>query len=490
MVTKGKHFIDGQWVAGEGDFFTSKDPATGANVWEGHRATDGQVRRAVEAAHRAFDGWGDMDVSERVPYLTAFRDQLGEQREQVARAICLETGKPHWEALTEVDAMTAKVGISIDAYQQRCCAVIEDAPGSATAVRYKPHGVVAVLGPFNFPGHLPNGQIVPALLAGNSVVFKPSRQTPLVGELMTEIWEAAGIPPGVINLVQAGRQMGSALARQPEVSGVFFTGSAETGRAIHTIFAGKPNVILALEMGGNSPLVVHEVSEVSAAAYMTVLSAYITSGQRCSCARRLIVTAGQDGERFIDALIAMIGKIRVGLHTDEPEPFMGPVISTQTARELLEAQSRMEQHGGHIICRMGPRRSIPTLLSPGLIDVTGVPDRPDQELFGPLLQLIRVPDFDAALQEANNTSYGLTAGLLCHDRGLFEKFHGRIRAGVVHWNRPTTGASSRLPFGGVGASGNHRPGAYFTADFCSHPVASIEEERILPPDKPLPGIDI
>ncbi|MFC1835972.1 aldehyde dehydrogenase family protein, partial [Thermodesulfobacteriota bacterium] len=274
------------------------------------------------------------------------------------------------------------------------------------------------------------------------------------------------------------------------LDGVFFTGSAETGKAIHRAFAGHPEKILALEMGGNNPLLVFDVADLDAAAYLTILSAYITSGQRCSCARRLIVPNGRDWERFIDRLAAMVRKIRVGVYTDTPEPFMGPVISDEAADELLSVQDGFIADGARTLIRMEPLRGIEALLSPGLIDVTDIQHREDVELFGPLLQLIRVEDFDEALKEANDTAYGLAAGLLSDNADLYDRFRRKIKTGVVNWNRHTTGASSAMPFGGIGLSGNHRPSAYFAADYCAYPVASIETDALEKPEATLPGIDL
>ena len=249
---------------------------------------------------------------------------------------------------------------------------------------------------------------------------------------MIQLWQDANLPAGVINLVQGGRDTGIALARPTGIDGLLFTGSAETGKAIHGAFAGHPEMILALEMGGNNPLILWDVEDLESAAYVTVLSAFITAGQRCSCARRLILSEGEEGDRFLDRLLSTMEKIRVGPFTDYPEPFMGPVISEQAAEELLTAQKRFAESGGKILAEMKPVRNIGSLLLPGLIDVTDVPDRPDEELFGPLLQVIRVPDFRTALNEANNTRYGLSAGLLSDNRELYARFSRQIRAGVRH----------------------------------------------------------
>ncbi|HMB95888.1 MAG TPA: succinylglutamate-semialdehyde dehydrogenase, partial [Tepidisphaeraceae bacterium] len=338
----------------------------------------------------------------------------------------------------------------------------------------------------NFPGHLPNGHIMPALLAGNTIVFKPSELAPLVAEMTVKLWQDAGLPLGVLNLVQGGREVGQSLASHTGIDGIFFTGSFEAGRAINRANADQPGKILALEMGGNNPLIVHEVDDLAAAAYLTIQSAYITAGQRCSCARRLIVT----NEKFIDHLTAMIHKIIVGRYTDSPEPFMGPIISDVAAQKLQSAQDDLSKRGAKSIVKMksiGPR---PAILSPGLIDVTEMQNRADEEIFGPLLQVIRAKNFDDAIAEANRTRFGLAAGLFSDDRASWEKFYRATRAGVVNWNRPLTGASGLLPFGGVGCSGNNRPSAYFAADYCSYPIASMEMAHLKMPQQIVPGISI
>ena len=181
--------------------------------------------------------------------------------------------------------------------------------------------------------------------------------------------------------------------------------------------------------------------------------------------------------------------IRVGLYMDDPEPFMGPVISEKAAEMVLEAQKDLIRRGGKPLLEMRRDARSPPLLWPGLIDVTGMA-QDDEEIFGPLLRLIRVGDFDEAIQEANRTRYGLSAGLLSDRPELYEQFRAKIRAGVVNFNSPLTGARGDLPFGGVGASGNHRPGAYYAADYCRDPVASLESPRVSLPATPLPGLSV
>jgi succinylglutamic semialdehyde dehydrogenase len=489
MTGKASHFINGKWIIGDGEPIRSVDPGSGEIVWEGRSATVEEVTSAMDAASAAFEGWSDTPIQERIGYLRKFAGQIESHRKELAETISRETGKPLWEALTEADAMQAKVELSIQAYQERRSDTIVESDGMRLAVRFKPHGVVAVVGPFNLPGHLPNGHIVPALLAGNTVVFKPSSLAPSVAAAMLELWAAAGLPPGVLNMVQASRTAGAALLEDARLSGLFFTGSAAAGKAFHKTFGGRPEVILALEMGGNNPLVVHDVSDVHAAAYITIQSAFITAGQRCTCARRLIVPQGSRGDAFVTALISMMASIRVGYFSDSPEPFLGPVITEKAAQELLQAQADVESRGGQPLAPMRRLSRPGYFVTPGLVDVTWVAEGNDIELFGPFLQLIRVADFDEALEEANKTSFGLAAGLISDDQELYLKFFRKVRAGVINWNRQTTGASGKLPFGGVGASGNHRPSGYYATDYCSYPVASMEGDCLGAPAGRTPGID-
>ncbi len=489
MSVTGSHFINGEWIEGKGETFFSTDPATAEVLFEGRNATPAEVSSAVDAAVGSFDEWAGRNIADRTRHIEAFREKLVEHKKDFTETISLETGKPLWESATEVDAMIGKIPVSREAYEQRCgTAKMEFGPAMAVT-RFKPHGAVAVFGPFNFPGHLPNGHIVPALLAGNTIIYKPSEQAPLVAHKMIQLWQDAGLPHGVLNMVQGGREAGRALAGDPRIAGLFFTGSAEVGKALHLQFGGHPEKILALEMGGNNPLIVHDIADFETAAYFTIQSAFITAGQRCSCARRLIVPKGEEGDTFIHALTSMMKKIRVGKYSDRPEPFMGPVISEKMVENLLKAQQNMQDQGGVVLVEMKRLDGPGYFLSPGLLDATNISNRADEEFFGPFLQLIRVDDFDDAIREANNTAFGLVAGLISDSSDLYEKFLGRVRAGVINWNRQTTGATGKMPFGGVGISGNHRPSGYFAADYCSYPVASLEMDRLALPEQLTPGID-
>lgn len=483
----GEIFIDGLWLAGHGLPFESVQPVTGETVWDGTGASLEDVDAAVREARNAFVKWQRKSFSERQAVVEAFRDQLEAHKEDLAQQIGLETGKPLWESRTEVTAMIGKVAISIKAYNERTGHTESDVAGGHAVLRHRPHGVVAVFGPYNFPGHLPNGHIVPALLAGNTVVFKPSELAPGVAEMTVKYWEKASLPDGVVNLVQGGVDTGRSLAGHPMIDGLFFTGSSTVGHLLHQQFGGQPEKILALEMGGNNPLIVQKVANVDGAVHHTLHSAFLSAGQRCTCARRLLVPKGRKGDQFLERLVEVAGKIEVGEFDADPQPFMGSVISVEAADRLLAAQAGILEQGGKSLLEMKQLKPDTGLLSPGIVDATGL-DLTDEEFFGPLLTVCRYKSFDEALELANNTRYGLSAGLLSDDRKLYDRLVEEIRAGIVNWNRPLTGASSAAPFGGVGASGNHRPSAYYAADYCAWPMASLEACKSELPESLAPGL--
>jgi succinylglutamic semialdehyde dehydrogenase len=457
----------------------STDPSTGEVVWRGPVASLEDVNRAVVAARAAQPGWEALRLSERVELMRKYQNVVRDRGDALAAMISRETGKPLWETKTEVQSVIAKVDISLTAYQERTGNRKKEAEGFTQQLRHRPHGVLAVLGPYNFPAHLPNGHIVPALLAGNTIVLKPSELTPGTAALLRECWMQAGLPEGALEIVQGGGDTGRALAGHEGVDGLLFTGSATTGHALARQFAETPHKILALEMGGNNPLIVWDVREADlpAAAALIVQSAFLSAGQRCTCARRLIVEEGKHAA-LIEQVTALMDKVIVGAPFDEPQPFMGPVVDNRAADRLLDQVAALIAQGAVAIRPL--TRSLPDrpFLTPALIDVTDASHRPDEEMFGPVLQLVRVPDFSAALMEANNTRFGLSTGLIGGDQALYDRFWSGARAGIVNWNRPTNGAASNAPFGGIGASGNHRPSAYYAADYCAFPVASLEESKV------------
>jgi succinylglutamic semialdehyde dehydrogenase len=468
------HFIGGHWIRGGGQPFSSTNPATGEQVFQTRNADSSEVASAFQTAKAAFQKWAEDSPEQRFQVARQFATIVETRRQEFISAISRETGKPLWESKQEVDTVIKKIDLSISAYAERTGYHEQEAGQARSVLSHAPHGTVAILGPFNFPAHLPNGHIVPALIAGNCVVFKPSELTPLTGSLLADCWREAGLPAGCLNLLQGSRSTAEFILERPEVAGVFFTGSPTTGVAIHQRFATRPDVILALEMGGSNPMVVLDSNDAVAAARIVAVSAFISAGQRCTCTRRLIVL----GEKILPELIRITETIRVGAPNDLPEPFMGPVINSPAANKVLNAQKELVANGAKILAECRPAKNGIPFLKPGILDVTAVDNLPDAEVFGPLIQLIRVLDFDAAITEANRTRFGLAAGLIGGKEKDFEIFRRRVRAGIINWNRPTTGASSAAPFGGVGLSGNHRPSAFYAADYCAYPVATLQSSEL------------
>ena len=463
-------WIDGEWRSGNGPKFQNHCPATGDMVWESASANAGDVTAAVESARRAFHDWSRTPQSERTAILEAYADEIGKRTDAIAEVISRDMGKALWESRGEAATMKAKVAVSIAAQVERAGGKVQEAAFGSMHLTHRAHGVMAVYGPFNFPGHLPNGHIVPALLAGNTCVFKPSELAPGVAALMAEAFAAAGLPAGVLNIVHGGRETGGALLNA-DINGLLFTGSADTGVFFHKHFAGRPEVILALEMGGNNPLIIWDPADVEAAADIAAQSAFLTTGQRCSCARRVILPEGAFGDSVIEAIVARAKGLKIGAW-NEDDIFMGPLVSEQAATNAIEFQTMISKKGGKSLRRLKRMDRGGGFVTAGVIDVTNASDIPDEELFGPLMQIIRVPDFDNALQRANATRYGLSGGLISDDDALWVKAHTEMRAGILNRNRPTAGASGAMPFGGPGLSGNFRPGAYYAADYCAWPQAS------------------
>jgi len=475
--------IDGVWVDGSCQDWISSNPFTGDEILQGKQASMKQCRDAVVSAKAAAEDWMVQSLARRVEIAVKFSEVLKDRHEELATLITRENGKPLWESRTEVNACIGKVSNSIDAIKERRWTSVIGDQGQQAVIRYRPLGVMAVLGPFNFPAHLPGAHIVPALLAGNTVVFKPSEQTPAVAEFLVRAWQQAGLPNGVLNLVHGVADVAGAIAYDADVAGVLFTGSYRVGKILHQNLAGQPEKMLALELGGNNALVVDQVSNIDAAVHEIILSAYLTSGQRCTCARRLIFTGSAASAEIIQRLTAAIPKIRVGDPQGQQQPLMGSLISTDSAEGVLAGQEKWRAlaTAEHQLM-IQPLAKHPSVLTPGLLSVEdGCVE--DSEIFGPLLLVEQAADLDDAIDRANRTKYGLSAGLLSDDRSAFDHFINRIEAGIVNWNRQTTGASGRLPFGGIGRSGNHRPSGYHAADYCSHSVSSLEKSVLDLPEK-------
>lgn len=489
-MSTGCNFINGQWQLAQGSKFEKKDPFSNETIWSGNESNTDDVILACSVARQAFKPWARLSLDSRVMIIKHFSHQLEKNKQELAITISQETGKPLWESLTEVQSMIAKVDISIQSYIERTGTSSIENNGTRSSLRHRPHGVLAVFGPYNFPGHLPNGHIVPALLAGNTIVFKPSELTPYTAQKTIELWHKAGLPQGVLNLIQGGKHTGEALANPDLIDGLLFTGSAQVGHILHKKFSTHPEKILALEMGGNNALIIHDIDDLNATVHLALQSAFISAGQRCTCARRILVKSGQVGDDFIHAFISATKRLGIGAWNDQQQPFMGTVISSHIADQLLKTQDELISLGAQPLLKMTRANPKNALLTPGILDMSHVKEIPDEEYFGPLTTIYRFQEFNEAISLANNTKYGLSIGLVSHQKELFDDLLLEAKAGIVNWNKPLTGASSAAPFGGIGASGNHRASAFYAADYCAWPMASLEENQVSLPTVLNPGIQL
>lgn len=488
-VIQGSNLIAGQWHPIPGELLRSTMPASPDRVvWSGSPSVDA-VHDAIKAARAALPAWSSTTIEQRVAVLRKFQEIAKSRASELGSLISIETGKALWESQGEANLVGAKVDITLEEGEWSGRHRVTDFEFGLNETKrarchFRPHGVMAVVGPFNFPAHLPNGHIVPALLTGNTIVFKPSDKAPAVGQMLTEMFhealESQGAPKGVINLVHGAVDESIALCGSPDVDGVLFTGSWAAGRAITEANLDHPGKIIALEMGGNNPAIIMPDADLYQAVVEITRCAFNTTGQRCTSTRRLIVHRDV-ADKVIPAIIKSASNLIIG-EPDAPEPvFMGPIISEQALDAVLRFQERVASSGGRVLMestRVPDRDG--WFITPGIIEVDkftlGCDDAGcDEEVFGPLLRVSVVDSFDEALAQANATRYGLSASIFTADGSLQDRFLNECRAGCRNINCGTAGASSKLPFGGLGLSGNHRPAGAFSLDYTAYPVASMIE---------------
>jgi succinylglutamic semialdehyde dehydrogenase len=482
------HIINGVTIlADNGTDVKSINPYSGEQIWSCSNASSTQVNEAVQSAVNAFPSWAALPSDERIEKLRKFIDVATSEKDILTYLVSLESGKPEWEASAEVNSLIGKLDVSIDAYKERNAVSSRNIKGKTSITKFRPHGVMAVLGPFNFPLTMANGNIMPALVAGNTVVFKPSEFTPLSGVYMAKMWQDCGLPNGVLNCVNGNGTVGKQLVEHSDVDGVLFIGSHETGISILDSQGTNPSKIIALEMGGNSPLAVEDYSsnQLNAVVNIIIQSSFVTSGQRCSSARRILVNRKNKG--LVDSLVRVAGNIKIG-SAEDSDVFYGPMIRPEAAQQVLNRFDELVSGGGKVL--LAPKLSGPykTLLSPGIIDVTNCANDRDEEIFGPIVKVIFYDTLADAISISNDTKFGLAAGIVTQDKEKYDQYYQGVKAGIVNWNQQLTGATKFAPFGGVKGSGNYRPAGYLAADYCSYAVASFEVDPAYISNDSSPGI--
>ena len=443
------------------------------------------VDAAVARARAAFPAWRDAGFEARAAALRRFAALARDRSEDVARLVAREVGKALWDARAEAALLAAKVDATL-ADGMRFAADFEAGPGARAT--FHPRGVLAVLGPFNFPVHLPNGHIAPALATGNCVVLKPSELAPAAGARLAELWRAAGLPAGVLELVQGSSDTGRCLARHPDLDGVLFTGSWAAGRALAEAVLDQPGKLVALEMGGKNAMIVLADADLELAVAEAALSICATTGQRCSSLSRIFVERALL-EPFAERLAKVLSGVQIGAPLD-PRVFMGPLVSPRAFEKVRRYRALSVEAGGRRI-DVPETGLTPPWIAPGL---AFFPDaRQDHayhrdEIFGPEAALHPVAGLEEAIDAANDSDYGLAASVMTRDRAKYERCIGRVRTGVLNWNRGTIGASGRLPFGGRGRSGNDRPAGILATLYCTVPQAHLEHAGGLDPASLPPGM--
>ncbi len=485
------NLIAGKYEPIAGDALVSYDPSErGRIVWSGSPVVD-HVDPAVAAAREALKPWSRWDIEKRADVLLRYKAIVQDRAADIADLIAQETGKALWDCKGEAAALAGKVDITLEqgehAGRQRVAGFSLNL-GDTKEGRcwFRPHGVMAVVGPFNFPAHLPNGHIVPALLTGNTVVLKPSDKVPAVGQLIIELFQRAlddaGAPKGVVNLVQGKADVAQKLVNHDGVDGILFTGSWPVGRKILESNLDRPGRIVALEMGGNNGVLVMPDADLKQAAIEIARGAFVTTGQRCTCGRRLIVHEAV-ADKLIPAILKAAGAMVIGPPRSEAPVFMGPIIDDHARDAVLDYQTRAAERGGEVLMQASAPASLDqgSYITPGVMRVDkftandGDDAGCDIEVFGPMLRITTVSSYEEGIEQVNATRYGLAASVFTKDDAVINDFLADARAGCVNLNCATAGASSKLPFGGLGTSGNHRPAGAFALDYCAYPVAGMLE---------------
>ncbi|MDX2086889.1 MAG: aldehyde dehydrogenase family protein [Kofleriaceae bacterium] len=468
------NFIGGAFVPPSGKALVSRNPAAdGAVVFEtGY--TVSAVADAAAAAHTAQPAWAGLTQAERAAHLERFKQQIAARADQLADAIVIETGKIRSEAKLEIATLLNRFEL-VKAAMAGDLKPGQVAPGEY--LRYQALGVVGVIGPFNYPLHLCHAHVVPALLAGNTVVIKPSDVTPLCGQRYAEAAQAAKLPPGVLNVVIGAGDVGAAMVENAHLRGLCFTGSWAVGRRILEGALDRPELLVALEMGGKNMCVVLDDAALRQAVHEVAIGAYLSAGQRCTGTERVLVHR-KIADRFIEALAKVVRGLKFG-NPEDASVFAGPLV-THGALTKLEAAIETAKKGG--ADAIVPGEKLPggyyrTASLHKLPDgVHAIPGYTDVEVFGPDLCVEVIDSDEEAIAVIDESRYGFANAVFTGSQARFDQFFTRTRSGILNRNRSTNLASAKLPFGGVGKSGNFRPAGAWAHRNVTVPVAVLENQ--------------
>lgn len=450
-------FIDGTWVEPvDAQHFRTQNPATGEAFASFVAARPADVDLAIQAAHRAFPKWRDTPAPERGEILLRAAGIFRQRKEEISRTVTQEMGKVIAEARGDVqesiDFMEYMAGegrrlvgetVPSELHQKFCLTVRQ------------PKGIVACITPWNFPTSIPNWKIAAALICGNTIVFKPASNTARCAVEVVKAYEGAGVPAGVLNLVTgSGATVGNALVGDPRIRTISFTGGVETGRDVY-VRGAQGLKMVHLELGGKNPVIVMDDADLKLALDGVLFGAFGTAGQRCTATSRLILHERVYNE-FLGMLVDRLSRFKIGNPLD-PTVDMGPVASADQEKKILEyiEIGKREAHlltGGARITGGDYDRG--HFIQPTIFETTHGTRISKEEIFGPVLSVIKVPDYAEAVRVANDVDYGLSSSIYTRDIGRAFRAIGELEAGITYINAPTIGAEVQLPFGGVKNTGN------------------------------------
>lgn len=469
-------FINGRFVKSRGKpTQTVVDPGNTGEIVGQWRSTGDQVDTAIEAAQGAYKKWAWLKKRERVRYIRSLQKAFISRKTQFAETISREMGKTLRESTAEVDTAIKKIDVTLS--EAMTLVKRSRLRRDGSFYRYHPRGVLVILGPFNFPLHLPNGQMVAALATGNTVVFKPSEITPFTGQLIAECYKEAGFPNGAFNLIHGKGRVGEALVKHPGVQGVIFVGSYETGSKILNSTVNEPGKICVLEMGGKNAAIIMPDAPLEKAVDDCVASALSTTGQRCNSLSRVIIH--QDlMTKFMVAFAERVLEWHPGYYKDENAK-MGPLVTEAALKKFLRYQEMAEKEGA---VRVLKGRTISThapghYVVPAVHHVAWEGPRDNKvgyrydEIFGPDIAIYTFKTIEEAIAIHNDCRYGLVASVFTEKEDVFEEMYHQLEVGNIYRNMKTIRASALLPFGGVKQSGNDNPAGLFSPLYCTYPVA-------------------
>lgn len=478
------NFIGGRFrkPAGRAHIMTSEDPGDLDTPVGVLAFSDRDVDAAVRAARRAFSPWSALPPERRAVFLKRFGRALRKEAGPLASLITREMGKPIRESCAEIDRIFAKVETAAEYEPALTAPSAHDAgPGLEGICRFRPRGVLAILSPFNVPAHPAASQTLSAVMTGNTVVLKPSELVPFTGQLLARSWQEADLPPGVFNLVQGGACVGARLVAHPDVNGIFFTGSWQTGSRIRASLLDAPQKILALEMGGKNAAIVLDDADFENAIAETLTGAFMTTGQRCNATSRILVQT-RIAKKFIPEFTRRARGVTIGYGTDDV--LMGPLASRRGHDRFLALARKAGREGFETLLEGGPFKAQKRgyYVRPSVRHREGGPrfavresSYADEELLGPDVAIYTVKTIEEAIRLNNRPRYGLVASVFTRSRAGFEKVFRAAENGLIHWNAGTVRSSARLPFGGMKRSGNGRPAGFFSSYICTVPTASIQK---------------